>query len=179
MQNENCSRFAARSVSAERATFGVAHRATVTIICFRASTPVARGNTHTMGRRYATGRCFRTGDICSDAAHASGSLLCACVTAFWMFCVLGLPWVRVSKASLIGKTSRAQVIRKKVATLKGTLVTLFNASTLIDPARSNLISALYPAGHFQLVFLCRSDCRPCRNADERGDLAKCLRARMG
>src|SRR6266480_613037 len=129
-----------------------------------------------MDRQCATGRCFRTGHICSDAAHASGSLLCACVTAFWMFCVLGLPWVRVSKASLIGKTSRAQVIRKKVATLKGYPC---NALTSIDPARSNLISALFPAGHFQLVFLCKSDCRPCRNADERGDLAKCLRVRMG
>src|SRR5205823_9103958 len=145
----------------------------------RASTPADRGNSRTTDRQCATGRCFRTGDICSDAPRASDSLLCACVTAFWMFCVLGLPWVGVSKAFLIGKTSRAQVIRKKVATSKGYLVTLFNASTLIDPARSNLISALYPAGHFQLVFLCKSDCRPCRNADERGDLAKCLRVRMG
>jgi len=48
-------------------------------ICFRASKPVARGSSRTTGRRCATGRCFHTGDICSDAQHANGSLLCACV----------------------------------------------------------------------------------------------------
>src|SRR5438552_14741178 len=105
MQNENCSHFAARSVSAKHATFGVAHRPTATIICFRASTPVARGNNRTMGRRCVTGRCFRTGDTCSAALHASGLPLCACVIAFWMFCVLGLPWQAAMKAYLKKKTT--------------------------------------------------------------------------
>src|SRR5213594_1905961 len=82
-----------------------AGRATATVICLRASTPVARGNNRTMGRRCATGRCFRTGGTCSAAPRASGLPLCACVTAFWMFCVLGLPWQPVMKAYLNEKTT--------------------------------------------------------------------------
>ena len=105
MQNENCSRFAARSVSAEHATFGVAHRATATIICLLASKPVARGNSRTMDTRRAKGRYFRTGGTCSVARHASGSLLCACVAASWMFCVLGLPCQAAMKARSRGKTT--------------------------------------------------------------------------
>src|SRR6516164_2912864 len=69
-------------------------------IFLRASTPVARDSSRRLGRRCETGRRFRTVDTCSDARHATGSLLCACVSASWMFCVLGLPWVHVTKASL-------------------------------------------------------------------------------
>jgi hypothetical protein len=132
----------------EYPTFGVVQRPTATATCFRASTPVARGSSRTMGRQYAMGQHFRIADICSDARHASGSLLCACVAAFWMFCVLKLPYFaseHESRRKRKGNWVRSLDLRfaRFVFPTSWRPETWLPISTLTYRVRSNPTSALY------------------------------------
>ena len=156
----------------------VPRRATARATCLRASTPVARGNTRTMGRRRVRGRCFRTVGTCSIAQHASGWLLCACVTASWMFCVLGLPLKRIRKAGNQEKTIGIAIfecVNKCTCNQSRFNVSLSSAY----PMRSSPTCALYPAPQLLPASPCKPDRCPCRSVDGPAGLVRFPREQRG
>src|SRR5438034_10791021 len=83
-------------------------------IRLRASAPGVRGSSRTMDMQCATARCCRIGDICSDAAHASGWPPCVCATAFWMFCVSERPCARYQSTSFFEKQVEQKCFTRKL-----------------------------------------------------------------
>jgi hypothetical protein len=154
------------------------------LICPQASAPVVRGNNRTMDRRCARERCSRIAGICSDAEHASDSPPCGCVTASWMFCVLGLPWqaaikayfeqennVEAQKCSRHSERSRGAAQRTKSGSFESALLRsgcqrlYLNGLTSAYPAHSNPIYVLCRAPRSLTVSLCRHGCRPYHSVD--------------
>jgi hypothetical protein len=140
----------------------------------QASAPGARDSNRTRGRQCAREQCSRTGDICSDAQHASGSPLCACAIASWMFCVLGLPWQAVMKAYLTRKTTVHYLKEtwRDPSTSRSLLrmtTRLINSLTSTYPAHSNLISALDLPPQVPAFSPCTHDCHLCRSVDALAD----------
>jgi hypothetical protein len=150
--------------------------AAATATCLRASTPVARGSNRTMGKRCATGHCFRTADTCSDARRASGSPLYAFATAFWMFCVLELPWCALPKHRFFKKQVNAGDCLKKLHVKTDSALLRFNSLASAYLAHSNRPCALHPVPQSQPVSPYKPDRRPCRNADAPAGLAERPRA---
>ena len=82
-------------------------------------------------------RCSRIVGIYLTARRASGLPLSSCAIAFLMFCVLGLPWQALTKASFAEITTNPSVIRSTPER--------FNDLASACPTRSNPISASRPA----------------------------------